>query len=155
MHTFILPAQDNNMFRDCEMYKSKVGCYNFLTHTENFFFFRFPKLHSSVIRTQVLLQHYSVALLAAARGQVQLQKHTSVETLEIVQCLLGSTRCCPSHHGYMLLLRIPFPCLAALAHQRLCHIRDRLGLHKHFEIVLGDPKSGIIVGKHFLSQLRV
>lgn len=143
------------MFRDCEMYKSKVGCYNFLTHTENFFFFRFPKLHSSVIRTQVLLQHYSVALLAAARGQVQLQKHTSVETLEIVQCLLGSTRCCPSHHGYMLLLRIPFPCLAALAHQRLCHIRDRLGLHKHFEIVLGDPTSGIIVGKHFLSQLRV
>ncbi|XP_053538631.1 protein GREB1 isoform X1 [Ictalurus punctatus] len=116
---------------------------------------RFPKLHSSVIRTQVLLQHYSVALLAAARGQVQLQKHTSVETLEIVQCLLGSTRCCPSHHGYMLLLRIPFPCLAALAHQRLCHIRDRLGLHKHFEIVLGDPTSGIIVGKHFLSQLRV
>ncbi|KAB5562529.1 hypothetical protein PHYPO_G00018820 [Pangasianodon hypophthalmus] len=116
---------------------------------------RFPKLHSSVIRTQVLLQHYSVALLAAARGQVQLQKHTSVETLEIVQCLLGSTRRCPSHHGYMLLLRIPFPCLAALAHQRLCHIRDRLGLHKHFEIVLGDPTSGIIVGKHFLSQLRV
>ncbi|XP_060736317.1 protein GREB1 isoform X1 [Tachysurus vachellii] len=116
---------------------------------------RFPKLHSSVIRTQVLLQHYSVALLAAVRGQVQLQKHTSVETLEIVQCLLGSTQHCPSHHGYMLLLRIPFPCLAALAHQRLCHIRDRLGLHKHFEIVLGDPSSGIIVGKHFLSQLRV
>ncbi|XP_058255959.1 protein GREB1 [Hemibagrus wyckioides] len=116
---------------------------------------RFPKLHSSVIRTQVLLQHYSMALLAAARGQVQLQKHTSVETLEIVQCLLGSTRHCPSHHGYMLLLRIPFPCLAALAHQRLCHIRDRLGLHKHFEIVLGDPTSGIIVGKHFLGQLRV
>ncbi|KAK3537868.1 hypothetical protein QTP70_020955 [Hemibagrus guttatus] len=115
---------------------------------------RFPKLHSSVIRTQVLLQHYSMALLAAARGQVQLQKHTSVETLEIVQCLLGSTRHCPSHHGYMLLLRIPFPCLAALAHQRLCHIRDRLGLHKHFEIVLGDPTSGIIVGKHFLGQLR-
>ncbi|TSO67472.1 Protein GREB1 [Bagarius yarrelli] len=116
---------------------------------------RFPKLHSSVIRTQVLLQHYSVALLAAARGQVQLQKHTSVETLEIVQCLLGSTKHCPSHHGYMLLLRIPFPCLAAQAHQRLCHIRDRLGLHKHFEIVLGDPTSGIIVSKHFLGQLRV
>ncbi|GAA6083453.1 protein GREB1 isoform X3 [Tachysurus ichikawai] len=97
----------------------------------------------------------STANRAAVRGQVQLQKHTSVETLEIVQCLLGSTQHCPSHHGYMLLLRIPFPCLAALAHQRLCHIRDRLGLHKHFEIVLGDPSSGIIVGKHFLSQLRV
>ncbi|XP_062864139.1 protein GREB1 [Trichomycterus rosablanca] len=116
---------------------------------------RFPKLHSAVIRTQVLLQHYSVALLAAARGQVQLHKHTSVETLEIVQCLLSSAQRCPSHHGYMLLLRIPFPCLAELAHRRLRHVRDRLGLHKHFEIVLGDPTSGIIVGKYFLSQLRV
>ncbi|XP_015458997.3 protein GREB1 isoform X1 [Astyanax mexicanus] len=116
---------------------------------------RFPKLHSVVIRTQVLLQHYSVALMATAGGQAQLQKHTSIETLEMVQCLLSSTHRCPSHHGHMLLLRIPFPSLAALAHQRLCRIRDRLGLHDRFEVILGDPTSGIIVGKHFLDQLRL
>uniref|UniRef100_A0AAR2LK77 Growth regulating estrogen receptor binding 1 n=1 Tax=Pygocentrus nattereri TaxID=42514 RepID=A0AAR2LK77_PYGNA len=116
---------------------------------------RFPRLHSVVIRTQVLLQHYSVALMATAKGQAQLQKHTSVETLEMVQCLLGSAHRCPNHHGHMLLLRIPFPALAALAHQRLCHVRDRLGLHERFEVVLGDPTSGIVVGKHFLNQLRV
>uniref|UniRef100_A0A8B9KFM1 Growth regulating estrogen receptor binding 1 n=1 Tax=Astyanax mexicanus TaxID=7994 RepID=A0A8B9KFM1_ASTMX len=116
---------------------------------------RFPKLHSVVIRTQVLLQHYSVALMATAGGQAQLQKHTSIETLEMVQCLLSSTHRCPSHHGHMLLLRIPFPSLAALAHQRLCRIRDRLGLHDRFEVILGDPTSGIIVGKHFLDQLRI
>ncbi|XP_072546022.1 protein GREB1 [Salminus brasiliensis] len=116
---------------------------------------RFPKLHSVVIRTQVLLQHYSVALMATAGGQAQLQKHTSVETLEMVQCLLSSTHRCSSQHGHMLLLRIPFPALAALAHQQLCRIRDRLGLHDRFEVVLGDPTSGIVVGKHFLDQLRL
>lgn len=116
---------------------------------------RFPKLHSVVIRTQVLLQHYSVALMAMVKGQAQLQKHTSVETLEMVQCLLGSAHRCPSHHGHMLLLRIPFPALATLAHQRLCRVRDHLGLHERFEVVLGDPKSGIVLGKHFLNQLRV
>ncbi|KAI4894121.1 hypothetical protein NFI96_007870, partial [Prochilodus magdalenae] len=116
---------------------------------------RFPKLHSVVIRTQVLLQHYSVALMATAKGQAQLQKHTSVETLEMVQCLLDTAHRCPNHHGHMLLLRIPFPALAALAHQRLCRVRDRLGLHERFEVVLGDPTSGIVLGKHFLNQLRL
>ncbi|XP_035388378.1 protein GREB1 isoform X2 [Electrophorus electricus] len=116
---------------------------------------RFPKLHSVVIRTQVLLRHYCMALLATAGGQTQLQKHTSVETLEMVQCLLGVAGSCGSRHGHMLLLRIPFPVLAARAHQRLCRVRDLLGLHDRFEVVLGDPMSGIVVGKHFLNQLKI
>ncbi|XP_066537483.1 protein GREB1 [Hoplias malabaricus] len=116
---------------------------------------RFPKLHSVVIRTLVLLRHYSIALLAAARGggQVQLQKHTSVETMEMVQSLLGSAQRCPTH-GHMILLRIPIPSLASLAHQRLRRIRNQLGLHHCFDIVLADPASGITVGTHFLKQLR-
>ncbi|XP_076834849.1 protein GREB1 isoform X2 [Brachyhypopomus gauderio] len=116
---------------------------------------RFPKLHSAVIRTQVLLRHYCMALLATAGGQAQLQKHTSVETLEMVQCLLGVTGSCGERHGHMLLLRIPFPPLAARAHRRLSRVRDLLGLHDRFEVVLGDPASGIIVGEHFLNQLKI
>ncbi|XP_016140521.1 protein GREB1-like [Sinocyclocheilus grahami] len=118
---------------------------------------RFPKLHSAVIRTHVLIQHYSLALMATAGGQAlqALQKHISVETLEMVQCLLNTSQRCPSRHGHMLLLRIPSAALAAFAHQRLCHVRNRLGLHKQFEVILGDPCSALIVGKHFLDQLRV
>uniref|UniRef100_A0A671MR78 Protein GREB1-like n=1 Tax=Sinocyclocheilus anshuiensis TaxID=1608454 RepID=A0A671MR78_9TELE len=118
---------------------------------------RFPKLHSAVIRTHVLIQHYSLALMVTAGGQAlqALQKHISVETLEMVQCLLNTSQRCPSRHGHMLLLRIPSPALAAFAHQRLCHVRNRLGLHKQFEVILGDPCSALTVGKHFLDQLRV
>uniref|UniRef100_A0A9J8B0R3 Growth regulating estrogen receptor binding 1 n=1 Tax=Cyprinus carpio carpio TaxID=630221 RepID=A0A9J8B0R3_CYPCA len=118
---------------------------------------RLPKLHSAVIRTHVLIQHYSLALMATAGGQAlqALQKHISVETLEMVQCLLNTSQRCPSRHGHMLLLRIPSPALAAFAHQRLCHVRNRLGLHKQFEVILGDPYSPLTVGKHFLDQLRV
>lgn len=110
-----------------------------------------------MIRTHVLIQHYSLALMATAGGQAlqALQKHISVETLEMVQCLLNTSQRCPSHHGHMLLLRIPSPALAAFAHQRLCHVRNRLGLHKQFEVILGDPCSVLTVGKHFLDQLRV
>ncbi|XP_057200841.1 protein GREB1 isoform X3 [Triplophysa rosa] len=117
---------------------------------------RFPKLQSAVIRTHVLIQHYSLALMATAGGQTlqALQKHISVETLEMIQCLLTTTQRCTSRHGHMLLLRIPSPALAALAHQRLCHVRNRLGLHKQFEIILGDPAAALTVEKHFLDQLR-
>lgn len=110
-----------------------------------------------MIRTHVLIQHYSLALMATAGGQAlqALQKHISVETLEMVQCLVNTSQRCPSHHGHMLLLRIPSPALAVFAHQRLCHVRNRLGLHKQFEIILGDPCSALTVGKHFLEQLRV
>ncbi|KAL2098575.1 hypothetical protein ACEWY4_005055 [Coilia grayii] len=115
---------------------------------------RFPKLHSAVIRTQLLIQHYAVALMVVA-GQAHLQKHTSVETLEIVQCLLGSAQRCPSNHGHMVLLRVASPALAMVAQQRLAHVRDKLGFQNHFEVVLGNPSSTLSLGKHFLEQLKV
>ncbi|TRY59661.1 hypothetical protein DNTS_027402 [Danionella cerebrum] len=116
----------------------------------------FPKLHSAVIRTHVLIQHYSLALMATAGGQAlqALQKHISVETLEMIQCLLNTSQQCPSRHGHMLLLRIPSPALAAFAYQRLCHVRNTLGLHTQFEVILGDPCSALAVGKHFQEQLK-
>uniref|UniRef100_A0A673ZIW3 Growth regulating estrogen receptor binding 1 n=1 Tax=Salmo trutta TaxID=8032 RepID=A0A673ZIW3_SALTR len=104
---------------------------------------RFPKLHSAVIRTQVLVQHYCVALMAVSgrpgSGGRSIHKHTSVETLEIVQSLLSSAQRCPTHHGHMVLLRIPSLALAGWAHQRLAWVRQRLGLGERFEIVLGNP----------------
>ena len=49
------------------------------------------------------------------------------------------------------------PCspLAAVAYERLAHVRARLALEEHFEIILGNPTSGITIGKHFLKQLKV
>ncbi|CAB1334992.1 unnamed protein product, partial [Coregonus sp. 'balchen'] len=95
----------------------------------------FNNLHSAVIRTQVLVQHYCVALMAVSgrpgSGGRSIHKHTSVETLEIVQSLLSSAQRCPTHHGHMVLLRIPSLALAGWAHQRLAwrtSLEEELGL---------------------------
>nr|XP_023690068.1 protein GREB1 isoform X3 [Paramormyrops kingsleyae] len=115
---------------------------------------RFPQLHSAIIRTHVLVQHYALALMAAM-GRSWLQKHTSVETLEMVQSLLRSSRSCPAHHGPMVLLRIPSLPLASLAFQRLRQVRDGLGLQDRFEIILGNPGAPLSIGKKFLDQLKM
>ena len=115
---------------------------------------RFPRLHSAVIRTFVLVQHYAAAMMAVS-GLSQMKSYTSVETLEITQNLLNSPRQCPCGHGLMVLLRVPCSPLAALAYERLAHVRARLALEQHFEIILGNPSSGLTVGKHFVKQLKV
>ncbi|CAL8246308.1 unnamed protein product [Lota lota] len=119
---------------------------------------RFPKLHSAVIRTTVLVQHYCLALMAASgrvhSSQHNLHKHTSVETLEIVQSLLGAARRCPSHHGPMVLLRIPSLALAAWAQHRLSDVRQRLGLEDTFEIILGNPGQALSVGHTFTERIK-
>ncbi|KAM5263009.1 protein GREB1 [Ctenodactylus gundi] len=115
---------------------------------------RFPHLHSAVIRTFVLVQHYAAAMMAV-RGLPHMKNHTSVETLEIVQNLLNTPRQCPCGHGLMVLLRVPCSPLAAVACERLAHVRARLALEEHFEIVLGSPSSGITVGQHFVKQLKM
>lgn len=115
---------------------------------------RFPRLHSAVIRTFVLVQHYAAAMMAVS-GLPQMKNHTSVETLEITQNLLNSPKQCPCGHGLMVLLRVPCSPLAAVAYERLAHVRARLALEEHFEIILGHPSSSITVGKHFVKQLKV
>ncbi|XP_040925881.1 protein GREB1 [Betta splendens] len=118
---------------------------------------RFPKLHSAVIRTTVLIQHYCVALMAASGrigGSDSLHKHTSVETLEIVQSLLTAAQQCPTHHGHMVLLRIPSLALAAWAHRRLSRVRRQLGLEEAFEIILGNPSQALNVGQSFTDQIK-
>ena len=115
---------------------------------------RFPRLHSAVIRTFVLVQHYAAAMMAVS-GLSQMKNYTSVETLEITQNLINSPKQCPCGHGLMVLLRVPCSPLAAVAYERLAHVRARLALEEHFEIILGNPSSGITVGKHFVKQLKV
>lgn len=119
---------------------------------------RFPKLHSAVIRTTVLIQHYCVALMAAS-GRISschnLHKHTSVETLEIVQSLLTASQQCPAHHGHMVLLRIPSLALAEWAHRRLSRVRRQLGLEESFEIILGNPNQALNIGPSFTDQIKV
>uniref|UniRef100_A0A8D0UGA8 Growth regulating estrogen receptor binding 1 n=1 Tax=Sus scrofa TaxID=9823 RepID=A0A8D0UGA8_PIG len=115
---------------------------------------RFPRLHSAVIRTFVLVQHYAAALMAVS-GLSHMKSYTSVETLEITQNLLNAPKQCPCGHGLMVLLRVPCSPLAAVAYERLAHVRARLALEEHFEIILGNPSSGISIGKHFLKQLKM
>ncbi|XP_053565649.1 protein GREB1 [Bombina bombina] len=115
---------------------------------------RFPKLHSAVIRTFLLIQHYSAALMSVS-GLSQMKNYTSVETLEIVQNLLNSPKQCASGHALMVLLRIPCVPLATLAYERLCHVRERLRMQDRFEIILGAANSAITIGKHFIDQLKV
>ncbi|KAK1333282.1 hypothetical protein QTO34_006823 [Cnephaeus nilssonii] len=115
---------------------------------------RFPRLHSAVIRTFVLVQHYAAAMMAV-RGLSQMKNYTSVETLEITQNLLNAPQQCPCGHGLMVLLRVPCSPLAAVAYERLAHVRARLALEQRFEIILGGPSSGLTVGKHFVKQLKV
>ncbi|XP_035008366.2 protein GREB1 [Hippoglossus stenolepis] len=118
---------------------------------------RFPKLHSAVIRTTVLIQHYCIALMAASGkigGSHNLHKHTSVETLEIVQSLLTAAQQCPAHHGHMVLLRIPSLALAVWAHRRLTRVRRQLGLEESFEIILGNPNQALNIGQTFTDQIK-
>ncbi|XP_029982834.1 protein GREB1 [Sphaeramia orbicularis] len=119
---------------------------------------KFPKLHSAVIRTTVLVQHYCIALMAAS-GKISsshnLHKHTSVETMEIVQSLLSAAQQCPAHHGHMVLLRIPSLALAAWAHRRLSTVRKQLGLEESFEIILGNPSHPLNIGKSFTDQIKI
>lgn len=100
------------------------------------------------------MQHYAAAMMAVS-GLSQMKNYTSVETLEITQNLINSPKQCPCGHGLMVLLRVPCSPLAAVAYERLAHVRARLALEEHFEIILGNPSSGITVGKHFVKQLKV
>lgn len=105
-----------------------------------------------------MIQHYCVALMEAS-GRVSdshnLHKHTSVETLEIVQSLLTAAQQCPSRHGHMVLLRIPSLALAAWAQRRLSRVRRQLGLEQSFEIILGNPNHALNIGQSFVDRIKV
>ncbi|XP_032810468.2 GREB1-like protein isoform X1 [Petromyzon marinus] len=113
---------------------------------------RFPRLHSAVIRTYLLVRHYAAALLATA-GAHGTEAQCTVETRAMLGAVAG-----PPHatgRGPMLLLRVPSPQLARVAYERLLDVRRRLGMSYRFEVVLaGADGADLTVGKHFLARLR-
>uniref|UniRef100_A0A3B3RUG4 GREB1 like retinoic acid receptor coactivator n=1 Tax=Paramormyrops kingsleyae TaxID=1676925 RepID=A0A3B3RUG4_9TELE len=119
---------------------------------------RHPHLHSMVIRSYLLIQQYTEAMMSMA-GAPSLRGHTTPETLAIVEDLLGGPgRGGPERggpeRGSMLLVRVPSLQLAMLARERLEEARDRLGLRLRFAVVLGRPSAEISLPPHFLARLR-
>ncbi|KAM5157430.1 GREB1-like protein [Mantella aurantiaca] len=115
---------------------------------------RYPRLHSMVIRCYLLIQQYSEALIALTTV-TSLRDHTTPETLNIVDDLLGSPGKDKSGQGHMLIIRVPSVQLAMLAKERLLEVRDKLGLQYRFEVLLGNPASELSVAKHFINRLKI
>uniref|UniRef100_A0A8C9SI56 GREB1 like retinoic acid receptor coactivator n=1 Tax=Scleropages formosus TaxID=113540 RepID=A0A8C9SI56_SCLFO len=113
---------------------------------------RHPHLHSMVIRSYLLIQQYTEAIMAVA-GAPSLRSHTTPETLAITEELLTGARA-RTGRGSMLLVRVPSLQLAMLARERLEDVRDRLGLHLHFAVVLGGPSAEITLPPAFVARLK-
>ncbi|KAL4623357.1 GREB1-like protein [Arapaima gigas] len=113
---------------------------------------RHPHLHSMVIRSYLLIQQYTEAIMAVA-GSPSLRSHTTPETLAIIEELLTGAKG-GTGRGSMVLVRVPSLQLAMLARERLEDVRDRLGLHPHFAVVLGGPSAEISLPPPFVARLK-
>ncbi|MEJ1281598.1 gene regulated by estrogen in breast cancer protein [Cricetulus griseus] len=116
--------------------------------------FRYPRLHSMVVRCYLLIQQYSEALMALTT-MASLREHSTPETLSIMDDLLSCPGKNKSGKGHMLIVRVPSVQLAMLAKERLQEVRDKLGLQYRFEIILGSPASELHVATHFVARLKM
>ncbi|KAG9339202.1 hypothetical protein JZ751_024061 [Albula glossodonta] len=114
---------------------------------------RHPHLHSMVVRSYLLIQQYTEALMALTAAPA-LRDHATPETRAIVEDLVGAPGQGQGGRGHMLLLRVPSLQLAMLAHERLEEVRDRLGLHFRFAVLLGSPASELNLPSHFVARLK-
>ncbi|KAG7455322.1 hypothetical protein MATL_G00255260 [Megalops atlanticus] len=114
---------------------------------------RHPHLHSMVVRSYLLIQQYTEAMMALAAAPA-LRDHATPETLAVVEDLLGAPGRGRSGRGHMVLLRVPSLQLAMLARERLEEARDRLGLRFRFAVLLGSPASELSLPCHFIDRLR-
>ncbi|KAG9329220.1 hypothetical protein JZ751_006466, partial [Albula glossodonta] len=112
-----------------------------------------PHLHSMVVRSYLLIQQYTEALMALTAAPA-LRDHATPETRAIVEDLVGAPGQGQGGRGHMLLLRVPSLQLAMLAHERLEEVRDRLGLHFRFAVLLGSPASELNLPSHFVARLK-
>ncbi|KAM9322802.1 GREB1-like protein isoform 2-T3 [Pholidichthys leucotaenia] len=115
---------------------------------------RHPHLHSMVIRSYLLIQQYTEAMMALT-STPSLRDHITPETLAMVEDLIHT----PSREGFqgrghMLLVRIPSLQLAMLAQERLEDVRNKLGLQLCFAVLLGSPASELNLHRNFTSRLR-
>nr|XP_015209145.1 PREDICTED: GREB1-like protein isoform X1 [Lepisosteus oculatus] len=114
---------------------------------------RYPRLHSMVIRSYLLIQQYTEAMMALVAVS-SLRDHATPETLGIVDDLISAPGRDKSGRGHMLLIRVPSLQLAMLARERLEEVRDKLGLQFRFEVMLGSPSAELSLAKHFVARLK-
>lgn len=116
---------------------------------------RHPHLHSMVIRSYLLIQQYTEAMMALTSSP-SLRDHITPETLAMVEDLINApSREGAQGRGHMLLVRVPSLQLAMLARERLEDVRDKLGLQLCFAVLLGSPASELTLTKIFSNRLRV
>lgn len=115
---------------------------------------RHPHLHSMVIRSYLLIQQYTEAMMALTVAP-PLRDHVTPETLTMVEELISGPGRSASGRGHMLLVRVPSLQLAMLARERLEEARDRLGLQYRFAVLLGSPAAELSLPRHFCNRLRV
>uniref|UniRef100_A0A3Q1C9P8 GREB1-like protein n=1 Tax=Amphiprion ocellaris TaxID=80972 RepID=A0A3Q1C9P8_AMPOC len=116
---------------------------------------RHPHLHSMVIRSYLLIQQYTEAMMALTSSP-SLRDHITPETLAMVEDLINApSREGSQGRGHMLLVRVPSLQLAMLARERLEDVRDKLGLQLCFAVLLGSPASELNLHRNFTSRLRV
>ncbi|XP_030839073.1 GREB1-like protein isoform X3 [Strongylocentrotus purpuratus] len=118
---------------------------------------RYPRLHSMVVRTYLLIRQYSAALMALA-GIPQIQSDTTSLTYKILRDLalapFQQTPGAGAGAGHMVLLRIPSPQLAILAHDKLRAVRDKIGYQYRLDIVLCAQDQEILLDDYFLKRLQ-
>ncbi|XP_055722234.1 GREB1-like protein [Salvelinus fontinalis] len=115
---------------------------------------RHPHLHSMVIRSYLLIQQYTEAMMALTSSP-SLRDHITPETLAMVEDLISAPgREGTRGRGHMLLVRVPSLQLAMLAQERLEDVRDKLGLQFCFAILLGSPAAELSLPRHFANRLR-
>ncbi|KAM8839118.1 GREB1-like protein isoform 2-T7 [Synchiropus picturatus] len=115
---------------------------------------RHPHLHSMVIRSYLLIQQYTEAMMALTSSP-SLRDHITPETLAMVEDLINAPgREGSQGRGHMLLVRVPSLQLAMLARERLEDVRDKLGLQLCFAVLLGSPASELSLPRHFISRLK-
>uniref|UniRef100_A0A8C5C4G4 GREB1-like protein n=1 Tax=Gadus morhua TaxID=8049 RepID=A0A8C5C4G4_GADMO len=115
---------------------------------------RHPHLHSMVIRSYLLIQQYTEAMMALTSSP-SLRDHITPETLAMVEDLISAPcREGSRGRGHMLLVRVPSLQLAMLARERLENVRDKLGLQYCFAVLLGSPASELSLPANFTSRLR-
>lgn len=115
---------------------------------------RHPHLHSMVIRSYLLIQQYTEAMMALTSSP-SLRDHITPETLAMVEDLINApSREGSQGRGHMLLVRVPSLQLAMLARERLEDVRDKLGLQLCFAVLLGSPASELSLPRNFINRLR-
>ncbi|CAJ1072494.1 GREB1-like protein isoform X1 [Xyrichtys novacula] len=115
---------------------------------------RHPHLHSMVIRSYLLIQQYTEAMMALTSSP-SLRDHITPETLAMVEDLINApSREGSQGRGHMLLVRVPSLQLAMLARERLEDVRDKLGLQLCFAVLLGSPASELNLPRNFINRLR-